>query len=108
RVWVRRQPVGRLRDLLPEAVEMRLIEPAFQKRPRIDTRRTVPLEEHLVAGLAALLAAEEVVEPDLVEAGARRVRRDVPADVGRGVGAGHHDRCVPADVSADAALDELV
>jgi hypothetical protein len=40
----------------------------------------VALEEDLVAGLAVLLAAEEVVEADLVERGRRRVGRDVPAD----------------------------
>ena len=69
----------------------------------------MPLEEHLVAGLAVVLAAEEVVEPDLVQAGRRRVGRDVAADAEPWpVGPGHHDGGVPPDVGADPALDVLV
>src|SRR6185437_3732319 len=67
------------------------------------------LEVDLVAGLAMVLAAEEVVEADLVQAGGAGVRRDVAADaVLRAVGAADHDRGVPPDVRPDPALDVLV
>src|SRR5438046_2299309 len=46
---------------------MVLGEPAFEVRAGVDAGRGVSLEEDLVAGLPAVLAAEEVVEPDLVE-----------------------------------------
>jgi hypothetical protein len=49
-----------------------------------------------------------VVEADLVEAGRRRVRRDVPADSEVLVGPRHGDGRVPPDVGADPALDELI
>ena len=71
--------------------------------------RGVTLEVDVVAGEAVVLAAEEPVEADLVERRARRERRQVAADaVGVLVGLRHHDRGVPADVRADAALDVLV
>jgi hypothetical protein len=50
-----------------------------------------------------------VVEADLVEAGRRLVRGDVPADAETGaVGSRDHHGGVPADERADAALDVLV
>ncbi len=109
-VRVRRQPAAAVRELLPEPVELALRQPPLEERPRVDAGRGVPLEEDLVARLAVVLAAEEVVEPDLVERGGRRVGRDVPAHAGaaRAVGARHHDRGVPPDVGADAPLDVLV
>ena len=67
------------------------------------------LDVDLVATTLVVLAAEEVVEADLVEAGRGLVRRDVPADLeALAVGARHHDRGVPADERADPALDVLV
>ena len=67
------------------------------------------LEVHLVAGLAVVLAAEEVVEADLVEAAERGEGGEVAADaVGVRVGADHHDGGVPADVGPDAPLEVLV
>src|SRR4051812_13003513 len=108
RVRVRRQTVGSLRDLLAEAVELLLGQPALEEGAGVHAGGAVTLDEYLVAGLATLLAAEEVVEADLVEAGAGRVGRDVAADVGGRVGAGDHDRGVPADEGADPSLDELV
>jgi hypothetical protein len=69
----------------------------------------VALDVDRVTGLTVVLAAEEVVEADFVEAGARRERREVSADaVGVLVRLDHHDGCVPPDERADAALDELV
>ena len=56
-----------------------------------------------------VLAAEEVVEADLVEAGRGLVGGDVAADLeALAVGRGHHHRGVPADERADAALGLLV
>ncbi len=55
-----------------------------------------------------VLAAEEVVEADLVQRRGRRVRGDVAADADGLVRSGHHDRRVPSDVGPDPALDVLV
>ena len=67
------------------------------------------LEVHLVAASRReVLAAEEVVEADLVEGRGGRVRGDVAADADGLVRSGHHDRRVPADVGADPPLDVLV
>ncbi len=85
------------------------MSPAFQEGASVDARSGVALEVHLVPGLAVVLAAEEVVEADLVQAGRRGVGSDVPAHAqARAIGPAHHDRCVPADVGADAAFYELV
>ena len=95
--------------LAPEVVELVLAEPSLEERARVDARRRVALVEDLVARLAVVLAPEEVVEADLVQAGGRRVRREVAADAGEAaVRAEHHRRGVPADQPADAALDRLV
>src|SRR5262249_2364828 len=96
-------------EFLAEAVELLLGQAALQERAGVDARRRVALEEDLVPGLAVVLAAEEVVEPDLVQAGRRGVGSDVAAHAEAGpVGTGHHDGGVPADVGADAPLDVLV
>jgi hypothetical protein len=96
-------------QFLAEAVQLRLGQPALEERAGVDAGRAVALEEHLVAGLAVVLAAEEVVEADLVEAGRTGVGGDVAADGELGaVRPAHHDRGVPADVGPDAALDVLV
>ena len=95
--------------LAPEVVELVLAEPPFEERPGVDPRGRVALVEDLVAGLAVVLAAEEVVEADLVQAGRRRVRREVPADAREAaVRAEHHRRRVPADEPADSPLDLLI
>ena len=109
RVRVGRQAAAGVRQLLAEAVQLVLGQPALQERAGVDAGRRVALEEDLVAGLAVVLAAEEVVEADLVQAGRRGVGGDVPADAEAGpVGAGDHDRRVPPDIGADPALDVLV
>ena len=109
RVRVRRQPAARVRDLLAEAVELVLGEPALEVGPGVDAGGGVALDVDLVAAALGVLAAEEVVEADLVERGRRRVRRDVAADAdARPLGAVHHDRGVPAQPGAVAALDLLV
>ena len=111
RVRVGRQPraAPAVRELLAEAVELRLRDAALEEGPRVHARRGVALEVDLVAAAGVVLAAEEVVEPDLVEARRRLVGRDVPADADLGpVGAGDRHGGVPADERADAPLDVLV
>src|SRR5690348_5323918 len=72
-VRVRRQALA-AHDLAAEVIELRLAEPALEERARVHAGRGVALIEDLVARLAVVLAAEEVVEPDLVEARRGRVR----------------------------------
>ena len=96
-------------DLLAEAVELLLAQAALEEGAGVDARRAVALDVDLVAATLVVLAAEEVVEADLVEARRRLVGRDVTADLeALAVGRGHHHRGVPADEGADAALDLLV
>ena len=110
RVGVRREPGAHaVLDLLPEPVELLLVEPALEEGAGVDAGGGVALDVDLVAAAGVVLAAEEVVEADLVEAGRGLVRRDVAADLeALAVGAGDHDRGVPADERADPALDLLV
>ena len=109
RVRVGGQAAARMRELLAESVELLLGQPSLQERAGVDARRRVALEEDLVPGLAVVLAAEEVVEPDLIQAGGRGVGGDVAAHAEAGpVGAGHHDGGVPPDIGADAPLGVLV
>ena len=110
RVGVRRQP-GALAvlDLLPEPVELLLVEPSLEEGAGVDAGGGVALDVDLVAAARGVLAAEEVVEPDLVEAGRGLVGGDVAADLeALAVGAGDHDRGVPADERPDPALGLLV
>ncbi len=109
RVRVGRQAAAGMRELLPEAVQLLLAEPALQEGAGVDAGCGMSLEKDLVAGLAVILAAEEVVEADLVETGRGRIGRDMAADTeARPVGAADHDGRVPPDISADAALDVLI
>ena len=61
---VRRQALAA--GLAPEVVELVLGQAALEEGPRVDARRGVALVEDLVAR-PVVLAAEEVVEPHLVE-----------------------------------------
>ena len=80
--------------------------PPFEERARVDAGRGVALEVDDVAVVVVALAAEEVVEADLVERRGRGVGRDVAADALFGlVRAHHHGQRVPADEALDAALD---
>ena len=81
-------------------------ETPFEKRARVDARRRVSLEVDDVAVVIVALALEEVIEPDFVERGGRRVGRDVTADaVLELVGLDDHRQRVPSDQALDAALD---
>ena len=109
RVRVRRQAAAWVRQLLAEPVELGLGEPSLEERAGVDAGGGVTLEEHLVAGFPVILAAEEVVEPDLIQRGRGCVCGDMPADAqARPVCPGYHDRRVPPDIGADAPFDVLV
>ncbi len=106
---VGRQGAALVRELLAETVELPLGQAALEERARVHARRCVSLVVDLVAAAGVVLAAEEVVEADLVKAGGGCVRRNVATDLdARPLGAVHHDRRVPPGVGADAALDVLV
>ena len=94
--------------LAPERVEAHLVEPPLQERPGVDPRGGVTLVVDLVARPAGL-AAEEVVEPHLVQRRGGGVGGEVASEPrGAVVGAGHHGHGVPAHDAADALLHLLV
>ena len=80
RVRVAGQAAPAAADLAAEVVEVVLGEPALEERPGVHAGRGVALEVDVVAGVAVVLAAEEVVEPDLVQAGRAGERGQVAAD----------------------------
>ena len=97
------------RNLLAEGVEVRLAQAALEEGARVVPRRGVALEEDLVAPAGMVLAAEEMVESDLVEGGLGREGRDVAADgQARALLAGDHDGGVPADPASELALQGFV
>src|SRR5207245_2406671 len=101
RVRIAREPSAG-HDLATEMVELRLGEAALDERARVDAGRGMTLEEDLVARRTLVLAAEEVVEPDLVEACGRGVRREVTAYAFVVmVGPNDHRDRVPADDPTD-------
>ena len=109
RVRVGRQPAAGMAVLLAEAVEPVGGQPAFQEGARVNARGRVALDEHLVAAAGMRLAAEEVVEADLIERRRRGVGRDVAAHAdSRPLRAVHHDGGVPPDPGPVATLDVLV
>src|SRR5699024_12185580 len=55
------------------------VRPPLEEGAGVHPRRGMALEEDLVAAAGMVLAAEEVVEPDLVEGGGSRVGGDVSA-----------------------------
>ena len=75
---------GAVLHLLAEAVELLLGQATLEERAGVHARRRMPLEEDLVAAAGVVLAAEEVVEADLVERRGRGVGRDVAADADAG------------------------
>ena len=106
---VRRQAAAGVRELLAEPVELVLGEPALEEGAGVDAGGGVALEVDLVAAAGVVLAAEEVVEADLVQRRGRGVGGDVAADAD----AGRCARCTmiaafQRHVRADPALDLLV
>ncbi len=109
RVRVRGDSEGSLGLLLAETVELILGQAPLEEGARVDAGGGVPLDEDLVAAVRVVEAPEEVVEPDLVEGGRRRVGGDVAADADAGaLRAVHRDGRVPADPAAIAALELLI
>ena len=109
RVRVGREAAAVASDLPAEVVEVVLGEPAFEEGSGVDAGCGVALVVDVVAGAAVVLAAEEVVEADLVQRRRTGERREVTADaVGGLVGPHDHHRSVPADEGPDPTLDVLV
>ena len=111
RVRVRGQPGARaaVRELLAEAVEAVLGQPALEVGAGVDAGGGVALDVDLVAAAVVVLAAEEVVEADLVQRGRRGVGRDVATDAdARPLRAVHRHRRVPPDEAAVGPLGLLV
>ena len=83
---------------------MRLIDSALEVGARVDARRGMPLGKEDV-GIRTVVAAEEMIEADLIQRGRRRVRRDVPANALFCLVRPHdHRRRIPSDEALDAAL----
>jgi hypothetical protein len=96
-------------DLAAEVVELARAQAPLEEGAGVDARRGVALVEDLVAHAGRVLAAEEVVEAHLVEAGRALVGGQVAADAGRGVvGTQDHGHRVPAHHAPDAQLHRLV
>ncbi len=109
RVRVGRQPAAGVAVLLAEAVKLLCAESSFEECARVDARRGVALDEDLVAAAGMGLAAEEMVETDLVKRRRRRVGRNMASHTdSRALSAVHHDRGVPSDPRPVAPLDVLV
>ena len=109
RVRVGRQTVVRLGGLLAEGIQVFFGKAAFQESAGVHAGGGVALEEDLVAAAWVILAAEEVVQADLVERGRGGVGGDVAAHPDTwALGAVDHDGRVPADPAAVALLDLLV
>src|SRR5450756_990613 len=95
--------------LATEVVELILRQATLEEGTGVDARRGVPLVEDLVPAPLPVLAAEEVVEPDLVQARGRGIGRQVATQTGEaGVRPEDHRDRVPADDPADPELDRLV
>src|SRR5687768_9894930 len=106
-MWIRRQTLAA--QFHAEVVELALFEAVLEERARVDAGRGVPLEEDLITRLTVGLASEEVIEPDLDQAGRRRIGGKVTANALRThVGPCDHHCRVPTDESAEAAFGVLV
>src|SRR5699024_8934290 len=85
RVRAGRQALGlavdEVRLLLTEAVELLGAHPAFEVGASIHAGGGVTLVEDVVAAAGRVLAAEEVVEPDLIESRRGGIGGDVAADL---------------------------
>ena len=109
RVRIAAQPFAVTADLATEMIEVVLAQSTFEECPGVDARCGVALEVDVVAGIAVVLAAEEVVEAGLVQCCAAGERAEVAADsLGVLVGLDDHHRCVPADIGTDALFQVLI
>ena len=90
---------------LTESVQVRLLETPFQEGPGVHARRSVPLEEHLIAPAGVVLASEEVVHSHLVEGRSGSIGGDMPSDTDAWtLGAVHGDGCIPTQQPPDLAF----
>ena len=93
-------------DLLAEAVELLLGEPALQVRARVVARRGVALEVDEVAAVLVGRRVPEVVVADLVQGRQRLEGRDVAAELGGQLVRAHdHRHRVPANDRAQPPLE---
>jgi len=105
-VGIRRQATT---DLPAEPVEVVFVEAMLQVRPGVDAGSGVSLEIDVIGRRAIALAAEEVVETDLVQDRRGSERRQVPPDpISFVIRLDHHHGGVPTHESADATLQILV
>ena len=96
-------------QFVAEILQMLFGQAAFEKSARIDAGRGMALEINQIAGLVAIAAVEEMVEPDFEQRRQRRIGRDVAADaVVVFVLVRHHGHGVPARQALDAALQRAV
>ena len=100
---------GLVAQLVAEILQVLLRKPAQQKGARVDAGRGVALEVDEVAGLVAVVGAEEVVEADFEQSGEGGVGGNMAADAGvLLVLAMDHGQRVPADQALDAALERAI
>ena len=96
-------------DFLPEMAQLLLGQASFEVGARVDTGRSVALDEQHVTRMLIRGGAPEVVEPDLVEGRSRGVGGDMTAILrGDPVGLHHHRHRIPTDVRLDAPLEFAV
>ena len=100
---IRREPAA-FSEFLAEILQVRLGQPAFEKRPRVNAGGGVPLKIDRVAREIFRAPAKEMVECHLVKRRRRSVGGDVPADVRGMVGSDDHRHRVPAHQAFQADL----
>jgi hypothetical protein len=66
-MWIRRQPSAATPNLAPEMIKVFGFEATLKVCPRIHTWCGVTLKIHVIAGLAIVFAAEEVIEANFVK-----------------------------------------
>src|ERR1700683_306872 len=95
-----------LPQLVPEVLQMLLIQTAFQISPGVLAGRGVTLEVDKIPRLISVLSMEEVVVARLRQRRERLVGRDMAADTAvMLIGAYHHGHGVPPDQAFDSPLD---
>ena len=95
----------RATQFVPEIFQMLFGEAAFEKGAGVDARRRVALKVNEIAGLVAIAAAEEMVEPNLKQGSQGCIGGDMPADtIVVLILMGHHGHGIPAHQTLDPAL----
>ena len=108
RMRIRRQPAAGF-QFAPEVFQLVRADAPFDKRARINSRRSVALKINRVALEFFGAPAEKMVKTDFVQRRCRGISRNMSADVVlNAVRAHHHGQRVPANQALDAALEFLV